>query len=1598
MLRRSLSFGLPLLLVLLMLAPTGAWGTASDVGLLTSDGSAPPGEAVDLDAEEAASRWNVLEATSAGPVALRSSTGVVELAVGAVDPTVGSLPSGPLPTGLVGSGAGGLLLMQLHVPDERLARAVAARHGLALLEPLHDSAWLVRASTAGTLEALAHDVGVRWSGVYEAGWRVDPALWGLSPAAVVDLVVVPAPDLSDGAAGLSERLAAAAAGPVWCDAWQCRASSIAWGVAALSTLDPDVLWLAPAPVEEVANDDVRRVARVVDAVANSSLTLDGAGQVIVVTDTGLDEDHGDFDGRVRSVQNGFGPDDSAKDRHSGHGTHVMATLLGDGSGDANTTGVAPGAEVIMYQLEHDQTGQIARWGSLYDLMRDARTRGATVSVNAWGAGNSSGTYSADSRTLDLFARDHHDMLIVFSAGDDPSANGVTPPSTAKSALSVGASTTTPEGSVWNGSSLGPTLDGRIKPDLVAPGTDVCSARAEEAQFALGGDCSPATHGSGTPLYMTLSGSSMATAATGGAATLARQHLVDEVGIVSPSSDLLRAMLINGATDLGTPGPDADAGWGQLDLAQAIEPAHAGTALDVWVDANGSLEVGWSYTYTFDLDMTHGLMATLAWNDVAGSSSSNQSAPRVVNDLDLVLTAPNGTTYLANHFSNGLTVTGGTPDRVNTIEQVRLASGQSGNWSLTVRQVSGGDQRFAIVVHGLGVDNHGVDLAVLPTSLSTSITEPQADEAVVISLQWINQAPVTSGSFNITLTDITLTDITTAEVIHSQVHDPMGGGTDRTTSIIHRFATAGLHTLRLMLDSDSELVELNDELRGVDNNWAELDVNVTALGVRLTPLTSTGEVPITPEALEAAHRRVLDPKNETQIDWTLHLQNTGTSSQEVDVEVSPVLKVTNAELGLYDVPEDGWTRTLGFPRVTLDAANGTNDTAVLNITMSDDSTDLGVDPPILARPGTYVVIVDAWYRAHPIVRHSIQLAVVVGQTAAMEVAVAGTAELSAAPGDWAQFSLSVRNNGNGHSTYAMGCETEHRWRVQLGEEGESESSNITLEPLDRLAYLPVTVRIQVPPLVDGRPPAAGSVEAIGCVVMDPLSGESVTRSATVEVEPLALFGTDLYDADGVPVGPTSTARERSILSGETTNLTLKVRNAGNIPLNLSVGVQPESLDWALSVSHGIVTTGREVSFDLDAGINTSVRISVGAPLLAEDGDANRLTLRTERYGYGGGHILNSTRFVVGEEAAIELQRVGTDVLESGLGAPLEVSVEASNTGNAALDLTWTVGKLPTLWSAEFVNAQPTHLDVNREVQLVVRIVPGSAPASRVGEVPILLSGASEAGTSVAVSLIIEVTVLDTAWAVLEGQPASAHDVGLDDPREGSVLVTNRGTVVLDAILVAEAPAGWTLTLDDERVSALAVGDSVEIGWTLTRQDGAADGIHEVTIIAVPTSVSSGVVEVQSVWALAVSSSGQQEARGLLAGLGTTGTIALGAGMVVLVLAALVVVLIMRRSGTIRDHGEDLVQPGMGGSADDIAQRRQEALGMAGSSIMSGGVSEADIQGALMQTMPTPPPPVLPQPPARGAVLPSSLPPPSGVPSGLPPPLGMPPPPPPEHLRR
>ena len=135
----------------------------------------------------------------------------------------------------------------------------------------------------------------------------------------------------------------------------------------------------------------------INTVENTFITgLNGSGQKIAVGDSGLDDDHGDFTGRVATLTSVTPGDSSTADPSDGHGTHVACTVLGDGSRSGGTyQGVAPEADLYFQAMEDDDTGQLYSYG-INSMLNSAYNGGARLHTNSWGSGSGGGVYSTHS--------------------------------------------------------------------------------------------------------------------------------------------------------------------------------------------------------------------------------------------------------------------------------------------------------------------------------------------------------------------------------------------------------------------------------------------------------------------------------------------------------------------------------------------------------------------------------------------------------------------------------------------------------------------------------------------------------------------------------------------------------------------------------------------------------------------------------------------------------------------------------------------------------------------------------------------------------------------------------------------------------------------------------------------------------------------------------------------------------------------------------------------------------------------------------------------------------------------------------------------------
>ncbi len=488
----------------------------------------------------------------------------------------------------------------------------------------------------------------------------------------------------------------------------------------------EVSWIEEYMQPEILNDVAADIVTANNI--RNTYALKGKGQIVAVCDTGLDTGvndnsmHADLRGRILNLID-LRNDGSAADQN-GHGTHVAGSVLGNGAlSERLYSGMAPEARLV-FQAAGDSTGSLYVPADMNnDLFKPAYDKGARIHTNSWGNSSVSGTYDVLSQQVDSFMWEHPDMLILFAAGNkgaDSDSTGVidtdsiVSPGTAKNCLTVGASenyrpswTSYTYGLNWpsrypvnpvyadylannpNGiaafSSRGPTDDGRIKPDLVAPGTFIFSTRSSLVQ--------------GAGYYTYMSGTSMATPITAGAAALVRQYYMDIEGLPGPSAALIKATLINGAYDM-TPGqygtgttqeitgwPGYSQGWGRVDIENSIFP-HNSVAVK-YHDRVRLNDTGNSWNVTYDLNYTtHPLRITLVWTDYPGSPAS---AVMLVNDLDLTVIGPHGETYLGNG--------GDVPDNRNNVECINIPTPDVGTYRLYINatRIAMGPQDSSLVL-------------------------------------------------------------------------------------------------------------------------------------------------------------------------------------------------------------------------------------------------------------------------------------------------------------------------------------------------------------------------------------------------------------------------------------------------------------------------------------------------------------------------------------------------------------------------------------------------------------------------------------------------------------------------------------------------------------------------------------------------------------------------------------------------------------------------------------------------------------------------------------------------------------------------------------
>ena len=1544
------------------------------------------------------SNWNRMSGENNNGFSVNELSGQFNLAHGSFDPITEQPPT--IPTNFIDNNdyeRTGMKFIQFHEYNYQLLIQLEKTGHLTILDLLGDGNFIVRISPnhGNTLDVLTNSDEIRWIGNIQPGYRLHPQL--LFDNLQTTVAIIPTNDLSFGGyEELALDLISYGAYDAWCGYSMCQAeigdnSEFLFNTAR----DGRILWIEPISSMEVHNGVARAISGVVSLENEASFTLDGSGEMLAIADTGLDRDHPDIAGRVAAIYTQFGLDTSPADSNGGHGTHVTLTAIGDGTSDSSTKGIAPAASVTMYALEYDPTGTFGRQGSIYDLLADAKQKTARIAINAWGLSGSEGQYTADSRSVDQFVKDERSLLPIFSVGewDGTGTSTVTTPATAKNVLSVGASTTgsggtTPQGSVDTISREGPTIDGRIKPDVVAPGIEICSGRAEEARTPSGFACGTGTHANGDPLYMSLSGTSQSASVAGGLAALTREYLREQVSISSPSASLIKAAMINGADDLGAPDvPNYQEGWGQLNIQNTVMPMDGTTPLSTFYDDGKTLQPSFGLLYELNLDITHGLDITLTWTDEAGSATSSQTESKLINDLDLIIFDPDGNQWYGNNFNAGFSVIGGSSDTKNNVERVSIAPNtlsNSGQWLVQVIHRGGVDQDFSIVVTGDASIIARPDIYAFPESIFLSSDSPLQNDVVSVRVSWMNQGTADAGSFDWKLEDVTEGTV----LMQGQSNGvPSSGIESKITT--RSFSTTGTHTLKLSLDINNVLNEMNDESSGTNNNILEIDIEVTALGVRVIPIDSEGNVPVSEADRQQAAVKTFDVRNDTDIDIPISIQNEGTGTEMVTLSYTNVQE-QHPIFNYFISPEDSWQKGVsqtGPYQLSPQGQSGDKIQVALNFNNLNANLD---DPnnPRYARSGTFYVDVTVAYQTQPTVSHSIRLTIIIDEVDDVKIVVSGTNGLSALPGESASFAISALNVGNSEAQYSVECFSQNLWQIMLG---NSNSSSLDFEPLDIGNYLSMPVRIYVPDVSQGSP-ASGFQDTIDCFVTSSTDLTlNYSQSVTVEVDELSLFTTNLQ-RNGVDVGTNLQVRDVSIDSGEEITLDYEIINLGNVDITLDVIVQPSNPSWYVDLVYDGLFFSNEVSVTTPAGQSKMVQIVVSSPVSSLEGDFNLFNIKAEVSNFD--YVTNNTRLVIIDKLSIDLESpaiISCELSEDYSYADFIIT----NDGNSVANLEWSYSLPPDGWTVGFANPV-TQLDPRENQTVRLGIIPPINEAVTDSAFKMSISVAATNGDrQIDETIILDVEVVESTYGniTLDDeilQPLQGVEKG--SSQSTNLAIRNDGNVVLQGDLSVQVVDELGNIVEDWRPNVSPSSIEINPGQTqivevkISPKDSVERGPFTVKVI-----LESGGQEITSI-SLQTTSSPAEGNKGLFNIVPWYVSV-----LILAVLAATIVIFSrrMRNSGSIEGDGSQLVSAESYGSLPDVGSRRDRALdiGMSQDDMTSGAVSQEEIAAALAKSMADQftPPPAANSPPA--GLPPLGMPPAGMPPAGMPPagmpPLGMPP---------
>jgi len=628
----------------------------------------------------------------------------IMLRVGNFDPALGVLP---LPQNLQAKQtvAPAYYIVQFKSGIRESDKVELQRRNLDSLGYLPENAYILRLDGALKSELLKWD-RVAWIGRFEPGYKLSPDLGRrsytsaerreMASRGVLQFGVT----LHDGADRAEALQAAARAGFQIIEVSQMGPR---WGILVqgkLAVAEALAHCETVAFIEEAADASLRNDVTAWVAQTNQSGNtsvwnhgLHGENMIVGHMDGAPNINHDMFRDPVNNTP---GPNHRKVVFYSGsgsnsHGTHTAGSLCGDQQPITGSTFRNGHAYKARFAFS-----PIPSTVGLYASLTDHYNVGARAHSNSWGDDDTT-AYTQWCQAIDQYSWDREDAAVVFAATN---LSALKTPENAKNVLAVGNTQQQPNQNSPSTGGVGPTFDGRRKPEIWAPGTGIFSASS--------------TNPSG---YVSMTGTSMACPAITGYCALVRQYYMEGRNIPTssrsgarrpiPSGALVRATIMNGGVDMtgmtGYPGPRE--GWGRLLLENSLWfEGDVRKIVNFDLRNASGLLAGETRDYQFQVTgSSEQLKITMTFTDWPAAVSASAANVRV-NDMDLEVTTPSGTLYRGNviNTSQGLSTPGGSPDTINTTEMVILNTPEVGLWTIRLRATAvnmGGRQGAAIVATG-----------------------------------------------------------------------------------------------------------------------------------------------------------------------------------------------------------------------------------------------------------------------------------------------------------------------------------------------------------------------------------------------------------------------------------------------------------------------------------------------------------------------------------------------------------------------------------------------------------------------------------------------------------------------------------------------------------------------------------------------------------------------------------------------------------------------------------------------------------------------------------------------------------------------------------